>query len=322
MRRLIHPLGLALLSPLVAEFLFGDFPITHLFYLILLAPTYGGAAVLIRETARRVGLGWPSIVLMALAYGVLEEGIMTMSLFNPNFAGMRLLDSGYIPALGIGASWTLFALGLHTVWSVSVPIALAEELAGEERTTPWLGPVGLGVAAVLAVLGAAVTTYGTYRDNSFIASVPQLVSIVVIVIALVALAFRLPRRTIRADRQAPSPWLVLGVTLVAGVVFEITLLVPFPTPLWATLLALVASEAGMAVLALTWSARQGWDGRHRMALAGGALLTYVWHVFFTHPMVAATPAVNLISHIVFGLGAVILLVLAARRAGATAVRSR
>ncbi|WP_433443550.1 hypothetical protein [Nonomuraea sp. CA-141351] len=126
---------------------------------------------------------------------------------------MRLLDSGYIPALGIGVPWTLFVLGLHTVWSVSVPIALAEELAGEARTTPWLGRVGLAVAAVLAVLGAAVTTYGTYRDSSFIASVPQLVSIVVIVIALAALAFRLPRRMLRVDRQAPSPWLVLGVTL-------------------------------------------------------------------------------------------------------------
>jgi hypothetical protein len=65
-----------------------------------------------------------------------------------------------------------------------VPIALAEELVGEARTTPWLGRVGLAVAAVLAVLGTAVTTYGTYRDNSFIASVPQLVSIVVIMIAL------------------------------------------------------------------------------------------------------------------------------------------
>ncbi|WP_433443548.1 hypothetical protein [Nonomuraea sp. CA-141351] len=87
MRRIIPALGLALLSPLVAEFLLGDFPITHLTYLILLAPTYGGATVLIRETARRAGLGWPSIVLMALAYGVSEEGIMTMSSSTPTTRG-------------------------------------------------------------------------------------------------------------------------------------------------------------------------------------------------------------------------------------------
>ncbi|WP_431910374.1 hypothetical protein [Nonomuraea jabiensis] len=108
MRRILLALGLSLLSPLVAEFLLGDFPLTYLYFLLLLAPTYGGAAVVIREVARRKGLGWPSIVLMALAYGVFEEGIMTMSLFNPDYAGQRLLDPGYVLALGIGVPWTLF----------------------------------------------------------------------------------------------------------------------------------------------------------------------------------------------------------------------
>ncbi|MER7505258.1 hypothetical protein AB0L05_17335 [Nonomuraea pusilla] len=45
MRRILPALGLALLSPLVAEFLLGDFPLTHLPFLVMLAPTYGGAAV-------------------------------------------------------------------------------------------------------------------------------------------------------------------------------------------------------------------------------------------------------------------------------------
>ncbi|MEV0349008.1 hypothetical protein AB0H88_24805 [Nonomuraea sp. NPDC050680] len=68
------------------------------------------------------------LALLSLAYGVFEEGIMTMSLFNPNYAGQRLLDLGFVPALGIGVPWTLFVLALHTVWSMSVPIALTEEL--------------------------------------------------------------------------------------------------------------------------------------------------------------------------------------------------
>ncbi|HUR06489.1 MAG TPA: hypothetical protein VM347_28345 [Nonomuraea sp.] len=72
---------------------------------------------------------------------------MTMSLFNPDYAGQRLLDPGFVPALGIGVPWTLFVLALHTVWSMSVPIALVEELTGERRTTPWLGKVGLTVTA-------------------------------------------------------------------------------------------------------------------------------------------------------------------------------
>jgi hypothetical protein len=77
-------LGLFFLAPLVAEFLLGNLPITALFLLVILAPMYGGGALLIRETARRAGRGWPTLVVLALAYGVLEEGIATMSLFNPN----------------------------------------------------------------------------------------------------------------------------------------------------------------------------------------------------------------------------------------------
>ncbi|MEV1248997.1 hypothetical protein ACIBO2_35660 [Nonomuraea sp. NPDC050022] len=336
MRRILPAFGLALLSPLVAEFLLGDFPLTSLHFLVLLAPTYGGAALLIREVARRAGIGWPGIVLMSLAYGVFEEGIMTMSLFNPDYAGQRLLDPGFVPALGIGVPWTLFVLALHTVWSMSVPIALTEELTGARRTTPWLGKIGLTVTAVLAVLGAALTTVFSYMNGHFLASVPQLVSIVVIVVALVALAFRLPRRVSadqlphRADAdqpprqtgtdraaEAPAPWLVLVVTLVAGMLFEApNVLLGDQVGLGIALLAGV--EVGMTALALFWSARRGWDGRHRMALAGGALLTYVWHAFFSGPVVPATPLINLVSHLVFGLGALVLLAFAARRVAANA----
>ncbi|MER6948829.1 hypothetical protein ABT294_32895 [Nonomuraea sp. NPDC000554] len=313
MRRTVLALGLALLSPLVAEFLLGDFPLTSLPFLALLAPTYGGAALLIREVARRAGLGWPSIVLMSLAYGVFEEGIMTMSLFNPDYAGAHLLAKGFVPALGIAVPWTLFVLGLHTVWSMSVPIALVEELAGPQRTTPWLGGAGLAVTAVLAGLGAAAMTFFSYMNGHFLASVPQIASVLVIVAALVALAFRLPERRAASVRRAPSPWLVLGVTLAAGVVFEFQIMLPGPL-VGVAIAMLVLAEAGMAVLALFWSGGSGWRGAHRVALAGGALLTYVWHLFFTPPLVPSTPAMVLASHLVFGLGAVALLAVTARRA--------
>jgi hypothetical protein len=77
MRRVAPAVALFFLSPLVAEFLLGDFGLGALFVLIGLAPMYGGGAIVIREVVRRTGRGWPSIVLLALAYGVLEEGFTT-----------------------------------------------------------------------------------------------------------------------------------------------------------------------------------------------------------------------------------------------------
>jgi hypothetical protein len=58
-------------------------------------PLYGGGAVLIREVVRRRGGGWPAIVVLAAAFGVVEEGLATQSLFNPDHAHQHLLSSGY-----------------------------------------------------------------------------------------------------------------------------------------------------------------------------------------------------------------------------------
>ena len=94
--------GLFLLAPLIGEFLLGNMPITWLWTLIVLAPLYGAGALLVRETAVRLGAGWPGIFLLGLAYGIVEEAYVDQSLFNPNFLGLRLLDYGFVPSLGIG----------------------------------------------------------------------------------------------------------------------------------------------------------------------------------------------------------------------------
>lgn len=136
----------------------GNLPVTLLVGLVVLAPLYGGGALLIREVVRRTGRGWPSILPLGLAYGIFEEGVTTQSLFNRNYVGAHLLDVGYVPALGIAIPWTLAVLALHTVWSISAPIGLVEAMVPRFRTTPWLGKVGLTVTGTLFVLGSVATT--------------------------------------------------------------------------------------------------------------------------------------------------------------------
>jgi hypothetical protein len=103
MRRIGPAVGLFFLAPLVAEFLLGNLPITLIGALLVLAPFYGGGALLIRECVRRAGRGWPSILVLGLAFAIFEEAFVTQSLFNPNYLklNLHLLDHAYIPALGI-----------------------------------------------------------------------------------------------------------------------------------------------------------------------------------------------------------------------------
>jgi hypothetical protein len=312
MRRVAPAIALFFLSPLVAEFLLGDFGIGALYVLIGLAPMYGGGAIVIREVVRRTGRGWPSIVLLALAYGVLEEGFTTQSLFNPDYLDAHLLEHGFVPALGIAIPWTVFVLTIHTVWSMSVPIELVEEYTGR-RTTPWLRTPGMIVAWCLFVFGAVIDFLISYSDGHFLAPWPRLLVTGVVIVLLVVAALRLPRRSEPRppiDRAAPAPWIVLVATLVTGGL----LLSPLNDHLGAfavTSVLVIAIILTVAALGY-WSRCAGWGPWHRFAAAAGGLLTYAWHAFTMEPFAGGGPVLTPVSHVVFTLAALALLVRTAR----------
>jgi len=322
-RCLFAAIGLFFLAPLVAEFLLGNLPIKMLSALVGLAPFYGGGALLIRETARRAGRGWPTIVLLALAYGIVEEAFTTQTLFNPNYMhlNLHLLDSAYIPVLGIGAWWTVFVLALHTVWSISVPIALIEATVPRRATTPWLGNWGLAVTAMLFVLGAAANTAIGFHTDHFLASPAQFATSAAVVVLLVAGAF-LRYQLVAASvsdpadpaslgpaQSVPSPWFFFAIALAAG---SAILVVPKSWGWWAAAIIL-GLELGVAALVLVLSRRSGWRRAHQLALAAGAALSYAWHAFFEPPVLGGTGLDVRAGNAVFALGAVLLIAFAARR---------
>ncbi|WP_433218683.1 hypothetical protein ACQP00_13140 [Dactylosporangium sp. CS-047395] len=302
-----NAVALFFLAPLVAEFLLGDFGINALFALVFLAPMYGGGAILIREFARRTGRGWPTMLTLALAYGVIEEGLVTQSLFNPNYAGLHLLEHWFVPVLGISVPWTLTVLAVHTVWSISVPIALVEHLSPATRTTPWLRVPGLVVAGALCLLGALLNVFGTWTSDHFQAPWPRLAGAAIVGLALIVLAFRWPHRE-TTPGTVPPAWQVLVLTLVAGALFRL----PDATPTWLNVALMVLVFGGLTVAVLRWSRRDGWGAGHRLALAAGATLTYAWHSFFMRPFMGDGPVVTPVSHVVFAVLAIVLLYFAMR----------
>jgi hypothetical protein len=316
MRRRSPVFALFFLSPLVGEFFLGDFPITLLPLLLVFAPMYGGAAVLIREVARRTGRGWPTILTLALAYGVLEEGLVTESLFNKDYLDQHLLDQGYVAALGTAVPWLVFVLTLHTVWSISVPIALVEE-GSTRRTEPWLGRVGLTVTAVLMVAGALAIFNATASDDTqshgFLVSPAQAAGTVAVALVLIVVAFLLPRRAADRPGPAPSPWRVFATGLVGGVLFMSVTASWVST--WFGVAAMLVALVGTFVLVGLWSRRTSWGPWHRYAITAAALLTYTWHTFSMH---SAPMVTDLVSHTLYALAALAILWYVARRMRAMA----
>src|SRR5580700_843372 len=314
MKRLLPAIGLFFVAPLVAEFLLGDLPIDMLGALVVLAPMYGGGALVIREIVRRRGGGWLNIFALGLAYAIFEEAFTTQTLFNPNYLhlNLHLLEPAYIPALGIGVWWTVHVLTLHTVWSVSVSIALVEALAPDRATQPWLGRLGLAVTAALFLFGAAASAAIGLRQDSFRASSAQFVSAGIIFAGVVAASFRLPRRQVLDGPRlgfAPSPWLAGAAALAAGSIFLVT-----PRQWgWCTVGVYAFLYVVMIALVSRWSRSAGWSGLHRLALAGGAALAYAWHAFIQMPAVGNGGTVDRMGNAVFAGALIVVLVVCVRK---------
>jgi hypothetical protein len=70
-----------------------------------------------------------------------------------------------------------------------------------------------------------------------------------------------------------------------------------------------------------WSRHHGWGAAHRLALAGGALLTYAWGGFILLFLEGSASPANLIGQTVLVLGAIILLLITGRIVRRTAGRA-
>src|SRR5438552_7365147 len=281
LRRISPAILLFFLAPLIAEFLLGDLTIEQLPALFALAPLYGGGAILIREMVRRTGRTWPTFLLLALAYALVEEALLTQSLFNPNYLHLRLIDYGLVPALGTALPWDFFVLGIHIGWSLAVPIGLVESLFWERRAVPWLKLPGMLVVIALLSAGALLVMRFSLSHTTFRASPVELLISGLLVLIAVATAFRTfprPHPTPDSTLRAPVHPLIIGtITLLGGSTFVLANSqgkAHLPWPATALLeLAIAAAILGFFAWA---NARKRWTAAQTWSAATGGMLCYAW----------------------------------------------
>jgi hypothetical protein len=87
-------LVLFFLAPAIAELLLGSSPPSEFFNpvsLLLLSSLYGSGALVMRELKVRWKKGYVSLFLLGAAYGIVEEGLMVKSFFDPDWMDLGLL---------------------------------------------------------------------------------------------------------------------------------------------------------------------------------------------------------------------------------------
>lgn len=284
-------LVLFLLPGLTAEPLTGSTPILVYFLNPVSGITntllYGSGALLIREIARRRGLGWASIMLMGGAYGVFEEGLVVNTWANPwlpqvcavvHGKAKGICDYGRLGA--INWSWASSLTVFHALVSITIPILLVELLFPRVARLPWLGRRSrwLFVAAMLLVFAFgllinAVVYRQHHRPGPPLG--PYLVE-ALLMAGLVWLALRLKpirARVSTSSKRAPRLWAlrVLAFVVIAVNTALASLFQGAKAPFQAEYVAYTVFALLAFWRLLVVSRRIGWNDEHRLALASGAL---------------------------------------------------
>jgi len=284
-RRIGPAFALLLLSPIIAEVLYGATRLSVIFVLIPEIMTWGCAALLIRECVRRWRKGWPSMLLMGLALAVAEECIIQQTSIAPL---VGLAEHAYGRVWGVNWIYFLWALGYESVWVVLVPVALTELLYPERGDRCWLRTRGLVIASVVFVVGAFMAWYGwTQRARVKVFHMPPytppplyLVAGAAVILLLILAAYLLPSAQPREDRRqthsTPSPATAGLVICMLGVPWTAFVLLGFgslPTiPFVPVLAAGIAWAAITFLLIRRWTSSANWGETHRFALAFGGIL--------------------------------------------------
>ncbi len=283
----IHPaLALWLISPIFGEMVSGSTPLNEYlnpFSILLLGMLYGSGAVLIRELVVRWKKGWLSLLLLGMAYGIYEEGLMVRSFFDPGWMDLGKLGV-YGRVAGVNWVWTEHLTIFHALISIAASIVFVEILYPGRRSEPWIGRRGLvwNVIAFSAMLpiGALLNPYETpdvWLGMCWLA---------IILLTLAAWRVRPQRRPepVEGSRtphlaKVPHPryfWWI-GFLGTFGQFFFIYATSEKESPPFAVTMILIA----LYDLFLLWLVRRGngdfeaWDDRHRLALINGTLALFL-----------------------------------------------
>jgi hypothetical protein len=318
--RLAPVAALVFLAPVIAELLFGIVRLSNLWLLLPEMGVYGLGAVIVRDVARRRGLGWNALLLFGLAFAVALEGVILQTSLTPQF-----FPPGGSASFGwaFGVQWLyLVAMVVYeSVFAIVIPVQLGELLFPARRHEPWLARGELAAAcAVFLVASVGVwwlwhhVGLPRYGPSDYRVP-PSAVGLALLgAVSLAAGALKLrprPRRDPPAGRRAWSPWLLGPLAFGFTLPWFILVALPFvdPRPL-AGAPPLVPLGLGLAWAALAYlgvsyvSTGRAWHDSQRLALIFGALLASMLGGFLF--VLAASP-LDQIGKLGFDLLAAVLL---------------
>lgn len=265
-------LTLLFLSPVVAELLSGSTPLLQFinpFTLFLLTGLYGSGAIIVREIVKRWGKGWESILLLGAAYGMLEEGVMVKSFFDPGWPDLGLLAT-YGRWLGVNWVWAEWLTIYHAIYSITIPILLVELLFPNHRHDLYLGNKSIVFFFALIFL---IVVFGHVFLTSYRLTIIELLVCLFAMSILIYLAKKIRlRRLVEFGIHVRDRWFWLLGTI-SGFTYFIIIFNYLPSigiPVIVTM-AIGLGFTGLIASLVLYASRKGLSESNELSLASGFL---------------------------------------------------
>ncbi|HYM40547.1 MAG TPA: hypothetical protein VEY12_10495 [Thermoplasmata archaeon] len=149
---------------------------------------YGSGVLVVREVARRWKSGWPGILLLGAAYGIVEEGLAVTTFFNPTLPQLGTLG-WYGRDFGVNWLWAVWLSEFHALVSIAIPILLLEWHWPALKEKRLLSDRGLYVALALLALAAVTINVMVHLASPYREAGPEYLAALA-AIALLAYAAR------------------------------------------------------------------------------------------------------------------------------------
>jgi len=259
--KLVPVILLVLGSPVIAELLSGNMSLDVFFsplYFIFLTALYGSGALLLRELKVRWNKGTACLLLLGLAYGVIEEGII----FSIFFVEGKQLTVVY-----------------HAIFSITIPVLLVEMLAEHlsiEENERWLDNLGFGVCATIfigtVIIGIMFRVIEIGEPKPFF----QYAVSIILASILILIAHVLPSGIADNGKLIGNTVYFFIIGLIWSAIFFI-----LPDLINSTILSMLIQFLWIGFLAFFLSHYDLNDDAHRLSLIAGLLIFFVVP-FFIH----------------------------------------
>ena len=130
------------------------------------------------------------MLLLGAAYGILEEGLMVKSFFDPNWMDLGILGS-FGRWMNVNWVWAEMLIIYHAVFSITIPVVLVELVYPERKNERWVS--NRLFKALISVL-IAVTAFGFYFLTAYRPPLPQYAMAIVAMSLFTYVAYKLPAR--------------------------------------------------------------------------------------------------------------------------------